>query len=103
MAFLAAKTSSRVMVRISTGVGCFFPQPTDEIRMTASSRTRRGDRNRYGHARRPQDGCATEEFTAGFRKESFAAGTRCVRSEVHTSELQSRLHLVCRLLLEKKK
>src|SRR3989449_8006204 len=26
-----------------------------------------------------------------------------VRSEEHTSELQSRLHLVCRLLLEKKK
>src|SRR2546429_6551419 len=30
---------------------------------------------------------------------SMAAG----RSEEHTSELQSRLHLVCRLLLEKKK
>src|SRR5687768_18117194 len=30
-----------------------------------------------------------------------AAGV--VRSEEHTSELQSRLHLVCRLLLEKKK
>src|SRR2546422_6237891 len=29
-----------------------------------------------------------------------ASGTR---SEEHTSELQSRLHLVCRLLLEKKK
>src|SRR5216684_3113034 len=28
---------------------------------------------------------------------------RDVRSEEHTSELQSRLHLVCRLLLEKKK
>src|SRR2546429_7022345 len=28
---------------------------------------------------------------------------RIVRSEEHTSELQSRLHLVCRLLLEKKK
>src|SRR2546429_3475443 len=27
----------------------------------------------------------------------------CSRSEEHTSELQSRLHLVCRLLLEKKK
>src|SRR3989442_8730763 len=27
----------------------------------------------------------------------------CVRSEEHTSELQSRPHLVCRLLLEKKK
>src|SRR3989449_3997329 len=28
---------------------------------------------------------------------------RTLRSEEHTSELQSRLHLVCRLLLEKKK
>src|SRR2546422_6116874 len=28
---------------------------------------------------------------------------RVTRSEEHTSELQSRLHLVCRLLLEKKK
>src|SRR2546422_6588717 len=28
---------------------------------------------------------------------------RVSRSEEHTSELQSRLHLVCRLLLEKKK
>src|SRR2546422_3471052 len=27
----------------------------------------------------------------------------CPRSEEHTSELQSRLHIVCRLLLEKKK
>src|SRR5437870_10762473 len=34
-----------------------------------------------------------------------AAPRRCgpVRSEEHTSELQSRGHLVCRLLLEKKK
>src|SRR3989449_6238893 len=31
----------------------------------------------------------------------FQPSTR--RSEEHTSELQSRLHLVCRLLLEKKK
>src|SRR2546422_1087189 len=29
--------------------------------------------------------------------------SRVCRSEEHTSELQSRLHLVCRLLLEKKK
>jgi len=28
------------------------------------------------------------------------AGTAELRSEEHTSELQSRLHLVCRLLLE---
>src|SRR2546429_7223072 len=31
------------------------------------------------------------------------AATCSCRSEEHTSELQSRLHLVCRLLLEKKK
>src|SRR2546422_6159414 len=30
-------------------------------------------------------------------------GDERARSEEHTSELQSRLHLVCRLLLEKKK
>src|SRR2546422_2795652 len=35
---------------------------------------------------------------------SVKPSTRCLpRSEEHTSELQSRLHLVCRLLLEKKK
>src|SRR5687768_17896546 len=31
------------------------------------------------------------------------SGFEKLRSEEHTSELQSRLHLVCRLLLEKKK
>src|SRR5689334_24198899 len=31
------------------------------------------------------------------------AGGECKRSEEHTSELQSQFHLVCRLLLEKKK
>src|ERR1041385_5965914 len=36
---------------------------------------------------------------------SFSCGSiaEAPRSEEHTSELQSRLHLVCRLLLEKKK
>src|SRR5205809_1838960 len=33
----------------------------------------------------------------------WVAFVRGKRSEEHTSELQSRLHLVCRLLLEKKK
>src|SRR5687768_18220235 len=35
--------------------------------------------------------------------EHDAGGREIDRSEEHTSELQSRLHLVCRLLLEKKK
>src|SRR2546422_4195518 len=45
-----------------------------------------------------------------FRGDEAAAGDvtqqvflKLMRSEEHTSELQSRLHLVCRLLLEKKK
>src|SRR2546422_7061700 len=37
------------------------------------------------------------------RREAVCDQRRLERSEEHTSELQSRLHLVCRLLLEKKK
>src|SRR5439155_24010329 len=37
------------------------------------------------------------------RRRASAAPARARRSEEHTSELQSRGHLVCRLLLEKKK
>src|SRR2546429_2073495 len=37
------------------------------------------------------------------RAEGLEKDRALQRSEEHTSELQSRLHLVCRLLLEKKK
>src|SRR2546422_3308713 len=37
------------------------------------------------------------------RRAALVAAVGKDRSEEHTSELQSRLHLVCRLLLEKKK
>src|SRR2546429_6853125 len=42
---------------------------------------------------------------SGRRKARVPLAERCseLRSEEHTSELQSRLHLVCRLLLEKNK
>src|SRR2546422_6253734 len=40
---------------------------------------------------------------APFRDPAFPVIANATRSEEHTSELQSRLHLVCRLLLEKKK
>src|SRR2546422_3483384 len=43
-------------------------------------------------------------FSHGPTRGATAASSSCEsRSEEHTSELQSRLHLVCRLLLEKKK
>src|SRR5207237_8900355 len=41
--------------------------------------------------------------TLGERLELTHKATVCSRSEEHTSELQSHLNLVCRLLLEKKK
>src|SRR5687768_16837684 len=44
--------------------------------------------------------CQTVRRPAGFFQHLVASEAR---SEDHTSELQSRLHLVCRLLLEKKK
>src|SRR2546429_3847728 len=40
---------------------------------------------------------------AGLESEAAFTPDLEARSEEHTSELQSRLHLVCRLLLEKKK
>src|SRR2546429_6530661 len=41
--------------------------------------------------------------TGRFKLEHAGGMPLAERSEEHTSELQSRLHLVCRLLLEKKK
>src|SRR2546422_3166391 len=46
--------------------------------------------------------CSTLPLIAAMA-ESFNGASVAPRSEEHTSELQSRLHLVCRLLLEKKK
>src|SRR2546428_5493852 len=40
---------------------------------------------------------------AGRAADALRIGDECIRSEEHTSELQSRSDLVCRLLLEKKK
>src|SRR2546422_1749797 len=54
-----------------------------------------------------EDGCedrdAGDEAEGPREERESARGARVARSEEHTSELQSRLHLVCRLLLEKKK
>src|SRR2546422_4272379 len=44
-----------------------------------------------------------EQIAVGAAVTPPHAPAQLVRSEEHTSELQSRLHLVCRLLLEKKK
>src|SRR2546422_7828081 len=59
-------------------------------------------RRRAGEARAcPRDGHQRMGLQRPDAGSHHRGGRR--RSEEHTSELQSRLHLVCRLLLEKKK
>src|SRR2546422_4535624 len=53
----------------------------------------------YQHGRQRQRSLGNRRNSGG----DTAVLSRQGRSEEHTSELQSRLHLVCRLLLEKKK
>src|SRR2546422_7060102 len=64
---------------------------------TTLFRSRAGKLSHDRPARGPR-----QRVSEGRRLLQLASRQR-VRSEEHTSELQSRLHLVCRLLLEKKK
>src|SRR5687768_17734276 len=52
---------------------------------------------------RKRDGVVARPAPNGLAGCGMQLGGGADRSEEHTSELQSRLHLVCRLLLEKKK
>src|SRR2546422_7229458 len=65
-----------------------------------------GTRHTQGRTPRPRSVC-TQTRNTGTSPGRPPGGGRLQgcdrRSEEHTSELQSRLHLVCRLLLEKKK
>src|SRR5205814_10666967 len=64
---------------------------SDDIRETV---------NYFDVSRRVVEFCRTESFKL---IEKLAHELAALRSEEHTSELQSLRHLVCRLLLEKKK
>src|SRR3712207_7327554 len=54
-----------------------------------------------------QSGCSLSHGWSGehwiAKSSAMSMPSSCARSEEHTSELQSRQYLVCRLLLEKKK
>src|SRR2546422_6334142 len=81
-----------------------FPYTTLFRSLLGCARTcsRCEERRRPSSAQRQENsasGCPAP--SAGLFPLSSAKTSR--RSEEHTSELQSRLHLVCRLLLEKKK
>src|SRR2546422_1105422 len=57
----------------------------------------------HAHVRRSGYVAAVRELSRRGPARRDGAVLPAARSEEHTSELQSRLHLVCRLLLEKKK
>src|SRR5439155_13825453 len=105
-------------------IGCFvFFQAEDGIRdghvtgvqtcaLPISAPARAQSYGGYGSARPSQDEFVTATGRRWSRVQlnyidvrvlAAALGARVMRSEEHTSELQSRGHLVCRLLLEKKK
>src|SRR5438876_8740302 len=62
-------------------------------------------RSRSGHQERDGDGAGRVRLrlSVGGGRRPPTDNQRRTRSEEHTSELQSPVHLVCRLLLEKKK
>src|SRR5206468_12677357 len=63
----------------------------------------RSDQGRQGQALRSFRGGCEDDTSRPRGPASHRATERILRSEEHTSELQSRSDLVCRLLLEKKK
>src|SRR5437899_10687938 len=73
----------------------------DALPISLSRRTRRAKSSaRSGRLRRR---FSSAIGWASASRRSSPATSRAARSEEHTSELQSLRHLVCRLLLEKKK
>src|SRR5690349_23175433 len=62
-----------------------------------------GDFNRTGEGRNLRFGIREHAMGSIGNGMLYHGGVRPYRSEEHTSELQSRRDLVCRLLLEKKK
>src|SRR2546422_5072832 len=109
--------SSRPYAAARTRIGCFACRPVPcsiwsaasgqsvavtgaSARVIASNRGLASFRESSWYCvLKPQVPSTAEHFSTT----STVAEKCSARSEEHTSELQSRLHLVCRLLLEKKK
>src|SRR5258707_10390524 len=79
---------------------CTYPEIND-VGLTAVTR-KRLHLDEIGFSLRVAGGLSTDPHF-GVRLNAFVRWEQAVRSEEHTSELQSRQYLVCRLLLEKKK
>src|SRR3712207_7163407 len=80
-----------------------FPYTTLFRSPPTGGRGHAGPRNRGGGRPPPPRRPAGREHPSDPRADAIRTRARGARSEEHTSELQSRQYLVCRLLLEKKK
>src|SRR3712207_7734278 len=80
-----------------------FRSPGGDQVVDVLERRVRGDDDRLGLLDQPRDGRGLLEGGLGLVAVLRAHDAQAHRSEEHTSELQSRQYLVCRLLLEKKK
>src|SRR3712207_7378812 len=78
-----------------------FPYTT-LFRSAEQHRAQSEDQRGPGRDRRPRRGAATARPNHAATSSGRSVSTTKRRSEEHTSELQSRQYLVCRLLLEKK-
>src|SRR5207237_8337985 len=97
---------SSVILHSSSFFFLFTTPPTTDIYTLSLhdalpiSPTRCATSRRSRRSARP---CRTRKSSAGSRAGWASPNPASPRSEEHTSELQSHLNLVCRLLLEKKK
>src|SRR5688572_31491185 len=85
-----------------------FPYTTLFRSLRARGETQRidgdaGKRSRHGAPVRPALDCAAAQVRDRVGPGPRRRGAGALRSEEHTSELQSQSNVVCRLLLEKKK
>src|SRR5690348_3280028 len=104
----ASQTSKRSARKTPNRVSLGLPDPTGPS--TACSANRKMHANGSSSAKRVHLGAlsqrsAISQFNQAPKasRSANASATAAIRSEEHTSELQSPVHLVCRLLLEKKK
>src|SRR5437762_4829148 len=74
-----------------------FPTRRSSDLTTSSTEPRPAYRSMYGWSN------CVKKVTAASSSAAEATAVASARSEEHTSELQSPMYLVCRLLLEKKK
>src|SRR3989442_5305691 len=106
-----ARRQRRLRARATTRIAYLSLQPNDRSLTPRGYRRRRlaiGKIEKVWVLSRPHSGLVVRCPVAtpsdvGRSQPTVPRLSRSLRSEEHTSELQSRPHLVCRLLLEKKK